>query len=303
MDHQPNHVLMSEAVHEFVIERRLRNLSPETIEWYAKRFGTLHRELGDPFLADLDASAVRRMIAAMMDRGVSPGTINGNLQALKSLLNWAFQEEIEIGLDPRRVRLIRQPRRVPQVLTCEQIETLLRQIGSGSFWARRDRMAVLTFIDTGCRSSELCRMDVDDIQLPVIRVTGKGDKDRLLALSLPAQREMLRYLRQRRTLFDAEAGPLFPSRSWPHRLTRSSLGVRVRRYGQAASLPLNLTPHTFRRTFASHFLRQSGSLVHLQQLLGHTDVTMSRKYAAVFDADAHEAAMSLSILNSVRLGR
>lgn len=293
----------SEAIAEFLVERRLRNLSPQTIEWYRKRLGVVQRELDDPLLSRLDAHSVREMVSRLMDQGRTVGTINGNLQALKALLNWAFQEELEIGVDPRRVRLARQPKRVPQALSVEQIQSLLRQLQGDDFWLRRDRMIVLTFLDTGCRLSEVCGMDVEDLQLPIIKVRGKGNKERLVALSLPAQREMLRYLRYRRRQFDPDSGPLFPSRKFPHRLTRTGLGVRIRRYGKAAGVPFNVTPHTFRRTFASRFLRQQGSLVHLQQLLGHSDVSQSRRYAAVFDADAHESAMNLSILHELRLGR
>lgn len=303
MRRAPTSIRLSDAIKEFAIERRLRNLSPQTVKWYEKRLRVVQRELGDLMLSDLTVSDVRGMVATMMDQGRTPGTINGNLQALKSMLYWAFEEELEIGVDPRRVKLMRQPKRVPEALTPEQVELILRQLRGNDFWVRRDRMAILTFLDTGCRLSELCSMNVEDMQLPLIKIMGKGSKERLLAFSLPAQREMLRWLRIRRTYFDGDSGPLFPSRKYPHRLDRTGLGVRVRRYGQAAGIPFNVTPHTFRRTFASHFVRQSGSIVHLQQLLGHTDITMSRRYAAVFDADAHESAMNLSMLNDLRLGR
>lgn len=303
MPHSPDSPHLSEATQEFLIERRLRNLSHQTIEWYEKRLGIVQRELRDPRLCDLDVSSIRNMIGRMLDRGQAAGTINGNLQALKALLNWAFDEELEIGVDPRRVKLIRQPKRVPQILSLEQIDRIIQLIKPNTFWDHRDRMIVLTFLDTGCRLSELCGMNVEDLQMPLIKVHGKGDKERLLAFSLPAQKEMLRWLRVRRTLFDPDCGPLYPSRNYPHRLQRTWLGVRIGRLGEEAGVPFRVTPHVFRRTFASHFLRQQGALVHLQQILGHTDITMSRRYAAVFDEDAHESAMSLSILRDLRLRR
>lgn len=294
---------LSEATQEFVIERRLRNLSPQTIEWYRRRLGIIERELEDPLLSDLNASMIRSMVGRMLDREQAAGTINGNLQALKALLNWAFDEELEIGIDPRRVKLIKQPKRVPQILSIEQIDRMINSIKTDTVWDHRDRMILLTFLDTGCRLSELCGMDVEHMDMPLLKVRGKGDKERMLALSLPAQKEMLRWLRIRRSIFDADSGPLFPNRNYPHRLQRTWLGVRVGRLGEEAGIPFRVTPHVFRRTFASHFLRQQGALVHLQQILGHTDVTMSRRYAAVFDEDAHQSAMDLSILKDLRLRR
>jgi site-specific recombinase XerD len=296
-------LLLSEAIREFIIDRRLRNLSPQTIEWYEKRLGIVKRELKDPHLCDISTSVIRSMVGRMLDREQSAGTINGNLQALKALLNWAFEEELEVGVDPRRVKLIKQPKKVPQILSIEQVDRMIRSIKTNTVWGCRDRMIVLTFLDTGCRLSELRSMDVGDLDLPLVRVHGKGDKERVLSLSLPAQKEMLRWLRIRKKIADPDTGPLFPSRNYPHRLGRSWVGVRVRRLGQDAGIPFTVTPHVFRRTFASHFLRQQGALVHLQQILGHTDVTMSRRYAAVFDEDAHESAMQLSILKDLRLGR
>jgi integrase/recombinase XerD len=295
-------VVIADAIEEFLVDRRLRNLSEETVAWYSKRLrGALH-DLSDRRLSELTSSEVRSIVADLMDRGRAAGTINGTLQAVKALLNWAIEEEIAVGVDPRRLRMLKQPRMVPQLLTEDQIHALLAAPDLRTFRGRRDRMILLTFLDTGCRVSELCGMDVGDVSIPLIRVLGKGRKERLLALSPPVQREMLRYLRIRGTVCP-DGGPLFPSRNGAGRLGRNRVGRIVTAQARRAGITeVRVTPHLFRRQFASAFLRGGGPIVHLQQILGHADITMSRRYAAIFDADCFESSMSLSPVAGMRLG-
>jgi integrase/recombinase XerD len=279
---------------------RLRNLSPESITWYAKCFGRGLIRYSDVPLSQVTLTEIRGLIAEMMDVGRSAGTVNGTLQAIKTLLNWAIEEDIAIGVDPRRIRGQRRTRVVPELLTDQQILALIAAPDMRTFEGRRDRMILLTFLDTGCRVSELCGMRVDHVGIPLIRVMGKGRKERLIALSPQVQREMLRYLRLRRGRVP-ENGALFPSRRTGGHLHRNAVGRIVTRHALAAGITeMTVSPHVFRRQFASAFLRGGGSIVHLQQVLGHADITMSRRYAAVFDADCFEASMSLSPLVGLR---
>ena len=245
---------------------------------------------------------VRTLIAALLDRGLSASTINATPQCIKALLNWAIEENIAVGAEPRRLKPLKQVRMMPQLLSDEQIVALIAAPDIRTFPGRRDRMILLTFLDTGCRVSELCGMDVEHVSIPLIRVMDKGRRERLLAFSPAVQREMLRYLRIRGSLF-GEEGPLFPSRKGAGRLCRSRVGRIVWACaGRAGITDVSVTPHGFRRQYASAFLKGGGSIVHLQQILGHADITMSRRYASVFDADCFEASMNLSPLAGMRWG-
>ena len=291
-------VTVAQAMEEFILERRLRNLSPETIEWYRKSLQRYTRFNG-VLLSSVTITHIRSLIGEMMDQGLAPGTINGILQAMKALLNWAIEEDIAVGVDPRRLRAQRQPRMMPELMTDEQIVALIAAPDIHTFQGRRDRMIILTFLDTGCRVSELCGMKVGDVTIPLIRVMGKGRKERLLALSPSVQREMLKWLRIRRTVHPDE-GWLFPSRQGDGKLGRNGVGRLVRAYARTAGIGnMAVTCHVFRRQYASAFLKGGGSVVHLQQILGHADITMSRRYAAIFDADCFEASMNLSPLVSL----
>lgn len=295
-------VTVTRAIEEFLIDRRLRNLSPESIEWYAKCFRRGLVRFSDRRLSEVTLLEIREVIAELLDRGLSASTINATLQCLKALLNWAIEENIAVGAEPRRLKPLKQTRMVPQLLSNEQIAALLAATDTRTFPGRRDRMILLTFLDTGCRVSELCGMDVGDVRIPLVRVMGKGQKERLLAFSPAVQREMLRYLRVRGSLF-ADEGPLFPSRKGAGRLGRSRVGRIVAACaGRAGITEVSVTPHGFRRQYASAFLKGGGSIVHPQQILGHADITMSRRYASVFDADAFEASMSLSPVAGMKWG-
>jgi integrase/recombinase XerD len=116
-------------------------------------------------------------------------------------------------------------------------------------------MILLTFLDTGCRVSELCGMNVEYVSIPLVRVLGKGLKEMLLAFSPAVQREMLRYLRVRGSLF-GEEGPHFPSRKGAGRLCRSRVGRIVWACAERAGISeVRVTPHGFRRQYASAFLK------------------------------------------------
>lgn len=294
-------VTVARAFEEFIIDRRLRNLTPDSIEWYRKCYRRALIQFSDRLLSEVTTADIKGLIAQMLDRGLSAGTINGTLQTIKAFLNWALDEDIRIGAEPRRIKPLKRAQTVPKLLTDQQIRALLAAPDLSTFWGRRDRMILLTFLDTACRVSELCGMDVADVTIPLVRVLGKGRKERLLALSPPVQREMLRYLRIRGSLF-GEDGPLFPSRKHTLRLGRNRVGRMVVGYARQAGIEgMKVTPHAFRRQYASAFLKGGGSIVHLQQILGHADITMSRRYSAVFDADCFEASMNLSPVAGISL--
>ncbi|MEI6500464.1 MAG: site-specific integrase [Armatimonadota bacterium] len=224
--------LLSEAIKEFIIDRRLRNLSPQTIEWYEKRLGIVKRELKDPEFCAVTVSVIRSMVGRMLDRKQAAGTINGNLQALEALLNWAFEEELEVGVDPRRIKLIKQSKKIPQILSIEQIDRLVRSIKTNTVWGHRDRMIVLTFLDTGCRLSELCSIDVEHMDLPLLKVYAQPDTGLIavfdhLEVRWTAQEDRTTALEGHNpTAFDAEV-KLFAELS-------AAAGTTL---GQAAALP------------------------------------------------------------------
>jgi integrase/recombinase XerD len=157
--------------------------------------------------------------------------------------------------------------------------------------ATRDKAIVLVLLDSGMRASELCALTVGDADLSTGRVTverGKGGKARHTYLGKAARKALWRYVSRRQTRPD---DPLFVTRG-ERAMDGDRLLKLIVNLGKRAGVG-NLHPHRFRHTFATQFLRNGGNLLALQRLLGHSNLGMVRRYAAIVEADlaaAHESS-------------
>lgn len=247
-------------------------------------------------LSQVTLQALKAHIGSTLDT-VSPATVNAYIRASKAFLNWAIEAGYDVQILPNRLPRIKEPKRLPPVLSMEQISALLAQPDTKRFVGLRDFTMMLVALDTGVRVGELVGLQVNDISGEILRVIGKGDKQRQVALSAPASQTLRRYLRVRHeVLEDAETSTssVFPSR-YGRRLSRKQVHERLALYAKLAGIEgVRVSPHSLRFSFATHFLRAGGSIVALQQILGHTTLAMSRHYAFVADADAFEASIRFS---------
>jgi integrase/recombinase XerD len=294
--------LVGDVLEEFLTDCRLRNLSPRTVAWYRDSLRVaLAPVIGVP-LSTVTAAAVRESLASLMD-GRAATTVNGFVRAVKSFLNWAANGEYLVQVDPRRIARLKEPKRIPPTLTAEQVQAILSVPDKRSFLGLRDHTCMALMLDTGVRVGEAQGLTPEDVSIPFVKVRGKGDKERTVALSAPMQTHLRKYLRAREaalTRARQETPFLFPSRTG-RRLDRRSVQEAIKRYAQAAGIEgVRVSPHTFRYTYATHFLRNGGSIVSLQQVMGHTTLAMSRRYAAMVDEDAFEESMRCSPLAAVR---
>lgn len=293
--------ILREAIKEFIIDGRTRNLSPETTAYYERRLGEFLKPWLEAPLAELSIHAVRERIAQYQGDGYSPATVNGYIRSVKALLNWALREDYDIMVNPRALAKVKEPKRVmPHLNTQEEIVALLSQPDQRGFVGFRDYMMILLMLDTGMRVSELVGLDVDDVSLPLLKVRGKGDKERVVALSDATQKALMKYMRAHKNY--AKGVPfLFPSRHGG-RVSKRTVAVRLKRYGEAAGITgISLSPHKMRYTFATHYLRNGGSIVSLQQTLGHTTLAMTRHYAQMVNADAFEDVRKFSPVSKLKL--
>jgi integrase/recombinase XerD len=225
--------------------------------------------------------------------------VNGYIRSLKAFLNWADREGYELSIDARKVSRLKEPQRVPPTLTAEQIAAILAAPNKRTFVGLRDFTLMALMLDTGVRLGEVRGLAVADVSIPFVQVVGKGDKQRTVAMSPVMQGHLRKWLRAREATL-AKAGlntpVLFPSR------TGGALGPKgvhglIRKAAKAAGIEgVRVSPHTFRYTYATCFLRNGGNIVSLQQVLGHTTLAMSRRYAAMVDEDAFEESMRCSPL-------
>jgi integrase/recombinase XerD len=265
-----------------------RGLSRNTLEAYRSdllqlgahlhRTGTdaleaTHTDLAD-FVADLAAGGEDRP-------PVAPATLQRKVACLRSFYRHLRRQEL-IADDPTvRLAAPKQSRRLPQVLSRDEVAKLLEAPRGTEPPALRDRALLELMYACGLRASEAIALEIGDVDLEsgILRARGKGSKERLVPIGSAASRALVAYLGRGRPRLvgDRLAARLFVN----HRgggLTRQGLYKIVQRHARAAGLEGKMSPHTLRHTFATHLLAGGCDLRSLQEMLGHADIATTQIY-------------------------
>ncbi len=298
-----------------------RNASAHTVRAYdsdlsqflshaAAAAGVKVRELAP---AQLDRLALRGFLADLHKQGRSRASAARKLAAIRTFLRYLRREAL-IDDDPGG--LVATPKRdirMPAHLSEDEMSALIEAPGGGTVLGLRDRAILELFYASGLRLSELAGLDVDDVNLSakMVRVLGKGGKERIVPFNGSAAKAMKEYLKGRETL--AAPGPdnaghyrsndrsgvargsgsvrLQPDRGRPRdpfflnfrggRLTTRSVDRLVRRYVAASSARLGISPHALRHSFATHLLQRGADLRVIQELLGHARLSTTQRYTHV----------------------
>ena len=174
------------------------------------------------------------------------------------------------------------PLHLPEVLRKDEMEALLAQPDCGVKTGARDRCMLEMLYAAGLRVSELCNLDVLDLDLQrgLVRVFGKGAKERLVPLHDAMQQMLATYLKDWRPAFSPTGGQLFVNRSG-RALSRQYVWKMVKNYALQAGIRRAISPHTFRHSFATHLLEGGADLRSVQLLLGHADISATEIYTHV----------------------
>lgn len=283
-------VKLSNAVEVYWMAKAL-NMSETTVEGYQRTFRRFIEFIGDVDIAAVTSADVRRFLIHLRDeRKLGKRTVSDNWVPLSSLWTWA---ESELGINHIIKGKVQRPaftKRTIEPLTREEVRRLLDAVwtnatGAERSTAYRDRAIILTLLDSGARVSELCAFTVGDFDQATGRLHirhGKGDKARVVVIGVTAQDAVNRWLKQ---LGDVPSSqPLFGNRYTKERMHRESIKLLLGRLSKRAGVS-NVHPHRFRHTMAVNFLRNGGNVLTLQALLGHTDLSMSRRYVALAQMD------------------
>lgn len=286
---------MLEHLAEFLAFLRLnRNVSVHTVRAYesdllqlfdhtADVLGIRRRDLTP---RSLDRAAIRSFLAEGHARGQARATAARKLAAVRTFLRYLRREGL-IDDDPGS--LVTTPRREVRMPThlseTEMAELLESATGEGPL-GRRDRAILELFYASGLRLGELAGLDRDDVHLGarMVRVLGKGGKERLVPFNTSAARALRAYLPGRELLRDlGRAGPSDPLflNFRGTRLTSRGIDRIVRRYVAACSSRLGISPHAMRHSFATHLLQRGADLRTIQELLGHARLSTTQRYTHV----------------------
>ncbi len=263
-------------------------LSRNTLAAYRRDLATLAAWLaeaapGRAALHEASAADLQAYIAAR-HAGSRPSSGNRRLTVFRRFYRYLVRERVREDDPTLHIRSARQPPRFPKTLSERQVEALLAAPDVETTLGLRDRAMLETMYATGLRVSELVGLETVRVALNegVVRVVGKGDKERLVPLGEEAREWILRYLREARgTLLGARAADaLFVTqRGGP--MTRQMFWTLVKRHARAADVHAPLSPHTLRHAFATHLLNHGADLRVVQMLLGHADISTTQIYTHV----------------------
>jgi integrase/recombinase XerD len=209
---------------------------------------------------------------------------NRRLTVFKRYFRWALRERL-ITADPTlRLQSAKQPLRVPKTLSEAQVEALLEAPDVDTPLGLRDRTMLELLYASGLRVSELVTLKLFQVGMNegVLRVTGKGSKERLVPFGQVARDWIVRYLGEARAVIlgGQQTDDLFVT-ARGHGMTRAMFWLLVKKHARAAGITAPLSPHTLRHAFATHLLNHGADLRAVQMLLGHADISTTTIYTHV----------------------
>lgn len=258
-----------------------RRLSPLTAKSYRRDLVCL-AEFCDAqavaAFADLKTHHFRRFAAVSHGAGLAPRSIQRRLSGARSFMNYLIREgglKHNPGAD---VSAPKAPRTLPGTLDVDQMAQLLKIEGDDPETVR-DRAMLELFYSSGLRLSELTGLDLGDVDLAdgTVRVTGKGNKTRIVPVGRHARTAIRDWLKCRGGMCDVSERALFIGPRGG-RINNRTVQNRVRHWAQQSGLSQRVYPHLFRHSFATHVLESSGELRSVQEMLGHADISTTQIY-------------------------
>lgn len=280
---------MDARFEQFIQEKKyLANVSAATCEWYKQSL----RWLVNPAP---DEAALKDFVMRMRAKGLTASSCNCHIRAVNSYLHWdsGVSTKCCAACSHLKVPRLKEEQRILPTFSTEDIKKLLKWKPKG-FFPTRLHVLMLLLADTGCRSGEALTLRWADVDFDnmLLKLHGKGAKDRLVPFSFELRRHLYRWKQLNR--WDL----VIATRQGQHMGRRNELrGVKrlCKRLGIVAP---PRTIHAFRHTFAVNYLRRGGSVFHLQKVLGHSSLEMTRRYANLVTEDLQAVHERVSLLTS-----
>jgi integrase/recombinase XerC len=277
-----------------------RNASSRTLKAYRQALVAFRAENKTPWKR-CTADDFRDYLFAIMKRGQARSYVRLQFSALRTFYQFLAARKGLRHNPAREVQLPKIDKKLPLVLTRQQIEELLaaparvaKNRAAPVWMPLRDVAIMELFYSSGLRLSELAALDVADVDLYTesVRVFGKGRKERICPVGLPALEAISHY----RAAANVHSGPLFINKA-RRRMSTRSIWLILKRYLRHTSIPISISPHKLRHSFATHMLDRGADLRSVQALLGHASLSTTQIYTHVTVerlkkayADAHPRA-------------
>lgn len=274
-------------------------MSDHSIEAYLRDVSKLHQYAislkSKPKAVDLKLADLTTFMAELYDLGLSARTHARILSGIRSFYDFLLLEEM-ISVDP--TKLIESPkigRKLPEFLSIDEINLLIESIDLSTNEGHRNKAILETLYSCGLRVSELVNLKFSDLYLDegFMRVLGKGNKQRLVPISQSVEKEITIYLDHKRNHQDIQKGfedYVFLNRRGKN-LTRVMIFTIIKNLSKSAGITKNVSPHTFRHSFATHLMEGGADLRAIQDMLGHESISTTEIYLHLSKSALREAIL------------
>ncbi len=275
-----------------------RNAADLTIKSYREDLKSLAEYLGGedgqpPKPSELTPLDLRGYVAALHQAGYAKSSVSRRLASLRSFFRFAQREGLCENNPAKPLRNPRRDRRLPHFLTSDEIARLLEAPEAAEPLGLRDRAMLETMYSAGLRVSELVGINDGDLDMDggLVRVRGKGRRERLSPIGSFARRAIRRWLKKRTLSPKVASGPDAPVfvNKFGRRLTTRSVARMLEKYLKQTGLDQRTSPHTLRHSFATHLLDRGADIRSVQELLGHKSLVTTQIYTHVSTAGLREA--------------
>ena len=279
---------METHFHDFLTMLRVeRNVSTHTMDAYKRDINQYLMYLGDldiKKLSDVKSTHIRDYIRVLSDGGMAPASISRIISSIRTYYRFLSSENI---LDENPVLLINNPKlpkKLPDVLSEKEISLIINAIQESSQFYQRDKAIIELLYSCGIRVTELCNLVMSNLFIDedLIRVMGKGNKERLLPLGVRSKKYLDDYIKHSRNSHIKKSGSsfVFVSRNG-NQLTRAMINIILNKWTQVSGLKKSVSPHKLRHSFATHLLEGGADLRFVQALLGHSDISTTQIYTHI----------------------
>ncbi len=263
-----------------------KQASENTVASYMRdirQFRDYMTDVEDIALTDCDRACICRYTDHLRNKGKSTATVARGIASLRSFYSYLLSEGMVQEIPVQNIPQQKSEKKLPQILTGQEVEKLLRQPNCKDQKGIRDKAMLETLYATGMRVSEMIGLNVGDVNLvgAFIRCEGNG-KNRIIPLYPEAVKALTVFITNIRPQLAStgEETALFLNMSG-ERMTRQGFWKIIKHYQQKANINKEITPHTLRHSFAAHLLERGADLHSLQEMLGHSDISSTQIYTQV----------------------
>ena len=263
-----------------------KGLSQNTVDSYKSDLTKLSNYLQNQ---DLSKTNIDNFFIDMSEFNYSTSTKKRIHSSIKNFLKYINENEDYESIDISDIKL-KSSKKLPEVLSITHIENMINFYNHETYLDSRNRTVIDVLYSTGCRVSELCDINISDIDLDekYLKLKGKGSKQRIVPIGSMLYKNLLKYLNVRDTFLQNRGEPLFLSKS-KNKLDRTAVFRIIKKTAKNISLQTDVHPHTLRHSAATHMLEGGCDLRTVQEFLGHSSVSTTQIYTKVTKEFLEEA--------------